>query len=295
MGEVEEGVAAAARAAGHITGRTTMVGVIGRPVEQSLSPVIHNAAFAALGLDWAYVPLAVGPDSLLTALAGLRALGFAGANVTMPHKEEAATACSVLSADAELIGAVNTLVVGEDGLDGHNTDTEGFARFIARDAGFDPAGRSALVYGAGGAGRACVAALLRAGAGPVTVVARDPERVARARAVGDAIAGGEIRVAAWSGDEVPPEADLVVNATPVHGDLLPLPALHEGQVVVDLMYRPTVTPLVARAREAGAAAFTGLDMLLHQAALSFELWTGQFPPLEVMSAAALAELGPATD
>ena len=102
--------------------------------------------------------------------------------------------------------------------------------------------------------------------------------------------GGDVRTANWHA-EAPAGADLVINATPVHGDLLPLPPLHAGQVVVDLLYRPTVTPLVARAREAGASAFTGLGMLLHQAALSFELWTGQPAPLDVMSAAALAELG----
>ena len=289
MADREESIVAAARAAGSITGTTTAVGVIGWPVEQSLSPVIHNAAFAALGLDWAYVPLPVGPDSLLTAVAGLRALGFAGANVTMPHKEEAASACTVLSEDAELVGAVNTLVVGADGWEGHNTDVAGFGRFLAKDAGFDPGGRSALIYGAGGAARACIAAVVRAGSGTVNVVARHRARANLALAMGESL-GGDVRTANWHA-EAPAGADLVINATPVHGDLLPLPPLHAGQVVVDLLYRPTVTPLVARAREAGASAFTGLGMLLHQAALSFELWTGQPAPLDVMSAAALAELG----
>jgi shikimate dehydrogenase len=280
----------AARAAGSITGRTELAGVIGWPVEQSLSPVIHNAAYAALGLDWVYVPLPVGPDSLLTALAGLRALGFAGANVTMPHKDEAATACATLSEDAKLVRAVNTLVVRADGLEGYNTDVPGFARFLERDAGFVIAGTDALIYGAGGAARACAAALVRGGAVGVTIVARDPRKASRAF---DPPVGSDVRVVEWS-EQPSGEPDLIVNATPVHGDLLPLPPLGEGRTVVDLMYRPTVTPLVAKARAFGASAFTGLGMLLHQAALSFELWTGQVPPLDVMSAAALAELGPAT-
>jgi len=289
LGDLPERIESAARGAAAITGTTTLAGIIGWPVEQSLSPVIHNAAYAALGLDWAYVPLAVGPDSLLTALAGLRAMGFAGANVTMPHKEEAAGASATLSEDAELVGAVNTLVVESEGLDGHNTDVAGFARFLEQDAGFHAAGRSAVIFGAGGAARACLAALQRAGAGSVTIVARDQRKATRAPIAGTE---GNVRVVGWS--EPPAEhADLIVNATPVHGDLLPLPPLAEGQIVVDLMYRPTVTPLVARARTTGATAFTGLGMLLHQAALSFELWTGHVAPLDVMSAAALAELGPA--
>jgi shikimate dehydrogenase len=288
-GEQDEGlVDAAARAAGGVSGRTRTVGIIGWPVARSLSPAIHNAAFAALGLDWTYVPFPVGPDSLLTALAGLRALGFAGANVTMPHKEETASACSTLSEDADLVRAVNTVVVSETGLEGHNTDIPGFARFLERDAGFDPAGRSILLYGAGGAARACLVTLLRAGAGVVSVAARDPGKAEWIRVVGEKLEG-QVRVVPWA--EGPPKGvDLIVNATPVHGDLLPLPPLHAGQVVIDLQYRPTVTPLVAMSRRAGASGFTGLGMLLHQAALSFELWTGQVPPLEVMSAAALAEL-----
>ena len=289
MGDLPQEIESAARAAGAITGTTTLAGIIGWPVEQSLSPVIHNAAYAALDLDWVYVPLPVGPDSLLTALAGLRALGFAGANVTMPHKEEAATASATLSDDAELVGAVNTLVIRPEGMEGHNTDVAGFARFLEQDAGFDARDRTALIYGAGGAARACLAALLRTDVASVTIMARDPGKASRVRF---GPAGSEVRVIGWA-EEPPEHTDLIVNATPVHGDLLPLPPLSEEQVVVDLMYRPTVTPLVAQARRSGANAFTGLGMLLHQAALSFELWTGQVPSLDVMSAAALAELGPA--
>src|SRR6266508_4280315 len=229
-----------------LSGTTRLVGLIGWPVERTLSPVIHNAAFAALGMDWAYVALPVLPDRVPEAVAGLAALGFAGVNVTMPHKEAVAPLMSVLSDDAARLQAVNTVDFSTAaGPAGHNTDVMGFARFLSDDAAYDAAGRTALVLGAGGAARACALALARAGATSIPVA--DP-------------------------------------------DALPLPPLSEGMLVVDLRYRPPVTPLVARAHRSGAAAFGGLGMLMHQAGLSFELWTGQVPPAAAMSAAALAAM-----
>jgi shikimate dehydrogenase len=135
-----------------IHGGTRTVGIIGWPVRHSLSPAIHNAAFAALGLDWVYVPLPVAPGEAGGALAALRTLRFAGANVTMPHKTDIADAVDSLTDDARRLRAVNTLVIDDDAVAGHNTDTPGFERFLRRDAGFDPAGRTALIYGAGGGG-----------------------------------------------------------------------------------------------------------------------------------------------
>jgi shikimate dehydrogenase len=273
-----------------ISGSTSLVGVIGWPVGGSLSPAIHNAAFRALGLDWVYVPLAVPPGALAEAVAGLRALGFAGANVTMPHKAEAAAALEDLSEDAERLGAVNTIVIGPEGSSGHNTDVTGFDRFLREDAGFEPAGRTAVLFGAGGAARACALALARGGVSRLVVAARDPERgAALGRAVEDLV---DAEVTSWDLREGDLDPDLVVNATPVGGagEELPLPALGEATVVVDLLYRPATTPLLAAARGAGARAFGGLGTLLRQGALSFELWTGLVPPLEVMSAAAVAAL-----
>jgi shikimate dehydrogenase len=267
---------------------THLVGVIGWPVSESLSPVIHNAAFDALGLtSWRYVPLPVQPGRLPEALAGLEALNFAGANVTMPHKEETARLVPVQSEDAALIGAVNTLVVTPKGLVGHNTDAPGFIRFLEQDTGVEVRDRVALVLGAGGAARACALALARMQAGEVILAARSAER---ARGIIDALGsiGTRFRVLSWA-EAASTRPAMIVNATPVTSGL-PTPDLGPGQLVVDLVYRPAITPLVADARRAGAAAFGGLGLLIHQAALSFELWTGQVPPLEVMSAAALAEL-----
>jgi len=276
-----------------IGGKTRLVGVIGWPVSDSLSPVIHNAAFAALGLDWAYLPLAVPPGRVADAVAGLPALGFAGANVTMPHKTEVAHAVRHLSEDARLLDAVNTIVVTPDAVEGANTDAPGFERFLRVDAGFDPAGRRALVLGGGGAARACALALGRSGLAELVVAVREPERgISLARLARELPV--EVRVVPFAEAERE-SVDLVVNATPVGrtGERVPHPPLHPGVLVVDLLYRPAVTPLLQAARDAGAGAYGGLGLLLHQAALSFELWTGQEAPMPVMSAAALAELADA--
>jgi shikimate dehydrogenase len=276
-----------------VGGATHVVGIIGWPVEHSLSPAIHNAAFAAAGLDWVYVPLPVRPRGLEQALDGLVALGFAGANVTMPHKTESGDLIEQVAEDARLLRAVNTIVVRGDRLEGHNTDVGGFDRFVRRDAGFDPAGRTALIYGAGGAARACALALARADVARLTVAARDEARAAPLVSMVEAL-GVPVSVVR-PGDVGGLAVDLVVNATPVGGHgaepIHPsLPRLGAGVLVIDLLYDPPTTELQRRAREAGATAVTGLGHLLEQAALSFELWTATPAPLDVMSAAALAVL-----
>jgi shikimate dehydrogenase len=276
-----------------IGGATHVAGIIGWPVDHSLSPAIHNAAFAAAGLDWTYVPLPVSPRALAEALAGLVALGFRGANVTMPHKTETADLLADLSEDARLLRAVNTIVVGAGELQGHNTDAPGFDRFLRRDTGFDPAGATALIYGAGGAARACALALARAGVAHLTVAARDEARAALLVSTVEGFGVPVTVVRPGEVDELTP--DLVVNATPVGSPGAEpahpaLPRLGAGVLVVDLLYDPPTTDLQRRAREAGAATVGGLGHLLEQAALSFELWTGTPAPLEVMSAAALAIL-----
>jgi shikimate dehydrogenase len=274
-----------------VRGTTRLAGVIGWPVTGSLSPPIHNAAFAALGLDWAYVPLAVPPGGLADALAGLPALGFSGANVTMPHKTESAERIEHLSEDAERLRAVNTIAVGAGGLSGHNSDAPGFDRFLRKEAAFDPAGGDGLIFGAGGAARACALALARGGLARLCVAARDPagaepglhralEGIGTKAAVVPFDSAADLRVS------------LVVNATPLGtaGEALPLPPVDGSVLVVDLNYRPAVTPLLATAKRQGARAFGGIGLLLHQAAISFELWTGQPAPMTEMSAAALAAL-----
>jgi shikimate dehydrogenase len=272
-----------------VIGPTTRVaGVIGDPVRHSLSPALHNAAFRALDLDWAYLAFEVAAGEGAAAVEAMRTLGIDGLNVTMPHKADAARAVDRLSPVAERLGAVNTVVRRGGVLAGESTDGDGFMAALRQDEGFDPAGRRCLVVGAGGAARAVVLALADAGAAHVVVAGRTPENVARAAALaGDR---GRVGTVEEAGD-----VDLVVNATPVGmGGNRDLPLdptrLGPGQVVVDLVYHPLVTPLVEAARARGAVAVNGLGMLIHQAALAFRLWTGEDPPLEVMSAAALGAL-----
>jgi shikimate dehydrogenase len=210
----------------------------------------------------------------------------------MPHKDAAADVVDRLTDDAARLRAVNTIQVLPEGTLGANTDAPGFGRFLERDAGFGVAGTTVLLFGAGGAARACALALARAGAARIVVGLREPTRVA---ALASALDGLPVEVAAVPFEAAADQpADLIVNATPLgaHGEVLPLPAVGSGTLAVDLLYRPAITPLQTTVRDAGGVAFGGLGLLLHQAALAVELWTGQPAPMETMSAAALAALGP---
>lgn len=274
--------------------RPKVAGIVGTPrqVASSLSPAIHNAAFRELGLDWVYITLGMDEASLIDGLLGLVAGGVKGMNVTMPHKVNALPALDSLSKSAARIGAVNTIEVVDGRMTGHNTDGQGLVRFLERDAGASIKGSVVLVIGAGGSARAAVDGVAQAGAAKVVVVARD---LASARALASLKAESVFELASFdqAGDEVS-GADIIINATPVgqKGEALPFSVDHISSeaVVVDLVYRPPVTPLIEAARSKGAVAHSGLGMLLHQAALSFEIWTGLEPPMESMSAAALAEL-----
>jgi shikimate dehydrogenase len=264
-----------------LTGRTRLVVLIGRPVSESLSPRMQNAAFAARGLDWAYVGLAVDPGDLEQAAAGLLALGFAGANVTTPYKTAVLSYCDELDQAAERAGSVNTLVVRDGRLLGSTTDGA-----AVRD--LETAGKAALVLGAGGAAQAVATALAEEGAAGVTIAARTEER-AHALAVRLRTLFPQVEVDAR--DEWPPLADgfdLVVNATPIRDEVIL--DVQGDQTVVDLAYygdgRPT--SLVRAARERGCRTVDGLEVLVAQGAASFERWTGVPAPVEVMRGA-LAE------
>lgn len=270
------------------TARTRIAGVIGAPVRHSLSPALHNAAFRACDLDWAYVAFEVADGDAPAAIEGARALGIDGLNVTMPHKAAAADAVDRLTSVAAALGSVNTVIRQGRVLVGDNTDGAGFLDALRDDEGFDPTGRRVVVVGAGGAARAIVLALGHAGAADVAVVNRTQDRAEVAAALA---AVGHLGSPADA-----TEADLIVNATPLgmpgHGEELPLdPAvLGAGQLVVDIVYHPAVTPFMAAARARGAVAANGLGMLIHQAAHAFRHWTGEDPPLAAMSAAVASEL-----
>ncbi len=285
---------------GRLSAATSVVGVIGDPVAHSLSPRLHNAAFAELGMDWVSVGFRVRAGQAAAALAGARALGIRGLSVTMPHKEAVAGLVDRRSPEAERLGAVNCVVFGEDGTRGENTDGAGLVAALRRGAGFDPDGRRCLVVGAGGAAKAAAAALADAGAAEVVVVNRTAGRGASAAA----LAGAVGRTGA-PGDAA--GCDLVVNATPLGmagpagddpagddpaGDEPVWPIdpglLRPGQTVIDLVYHPAMTPWLLAARDRGASVGNGYGMLVHQAALQLAAWTGVDPPVEAMWAA----LGP---
>lgn len=251
--------------------------LVGWPVDRSLSPAIHNAAFRALGLEWNYVTFAVRPGAAAEAVELLRSVDAQGANVTVPHKEAIAPHLDGLAGEAAAAGAVNTVVREGTRFIGHNTDGSGFLAFLRDDAGVDPQDTDVLILGAGGAARGVALALAREGA-RVLVCARRGEQAEAVASLADGITA-----VPWS---FPGSADLVVNATPAT-DGLPLESLFPtARVAVDMRYLPPPTALMEAAVAAGARAFDGLGMLVHQAALSFQLWTGRPAPLDVMRRAA---------
>jgi len=275
-----------------INGRTTLVGLIGYAFHYTLSPAIHNAAFREKGMNWVYVPLPVRPGELAEALRGLKALGFRGANVTIPHKIEAAVLVDELCGEARLLGAVNTLVVEEGKLLGYNTDVEGFKLFV-EERGIPVRGRAALLIGAGGAARAVALALAREGLARLHILNRTE---ARALELQELLKGvypsTEISVGKLDpeGSRVLEECDLAVNCTPLgsreSGELpVDYRAFREGKWAVDLSYGAERSRFLDEAERHGAEVADGEGMLLHQAAASFRLWTGQPAPLEVMRSA----------
>ena len=265
-----------------ITGTTRLVGLIGDPVAHSLSPRMQNAAFAACGLDWVYLPLHVQPAALADALRGLAALGFVGANVTIPHKLAACELCDELSEIATRGGSVNTVIVRENGTL-FGTSTDGFAATSA----VEPEGADVLMLGAGGAAQALAAAFVDAGIASLSI--SSAERAEELAAFVRRLAPGlDVRLLDW-----PPsgqEAQIIVNATPIK-DELPVPP-RSGQQVVDLAYKPSGSPtaLVAAAHRAGCQTVVdGPEVLVRQGAASFEQWTGIEAPIDVMRSAVRPE------
>jgi shikimate dehydrogenase len=259
-----------------LTGSTRLVGLLGHPVLHSLSPRMQNAAFAARGLDWAYVPLDVAPERLEEAVAGLVALGFAGGNVTIPHKTAVLAYCDEIDPFAERAGSANTLVVRDGRLLASSTDG------IAVTGGVEAAGARVLLLGAGGAAQAVATALLDSGAASLLVAARRPDAAGALAARLHALFPGREVAAAERWPPAVGEATLVVNATPLRDE--PPVALVERQVVVDLAYRADGAPTALVAGAPGLAV-DGLEVLVRQGAASFERWTGLPAPLDVMRAA----------
>lgn len=265
-----------------IGAHTRPVVLLGHPVGHSRSPHLHNPVFARAGLDRVYLACDVPPHRLADAVAGLRGLNAAGANVTIPHKQAIVGLLDDLSDEAYALGAVNTITNNDGRLTGHNTDVGGFLDGLA-DHAEQLRGRAMLVWGAGGAASAVVYALLTLQPSRLTLVARRPEQ---AQSLADAMAAydsdGALYVAdAGEADGLAHQADLLVNTTPLGmtgtlADRTPWPAANfrTGQVVYDLVYTPEQTRLLREAAAKGAFPIGGMPMLRGQAARAFTLWTG---------------------
>ena len=287
-----------------IQGSTALVGVLGDPVRHSLSPVMHNAALEAMGLDWAYLALPAPAAELATVVRALEAMGCRGLNVTIPHKQAVAALCSELSPLAERLGAVNTLVPRQGGgWLGTNTDVEGFCAPL-REASWS--GKRALVLGCGGSARAVVAGLVELGFAEIVLAGRRAEALEAFQADCQALAP-QLKTLSWENavSEALPHADLVVNTTPVgmasatdpsaaqacplsHAELERLPS---QAWVYDLIYTPRPTALLKHAAAKGCRSLDGLRMLVEQGAASLRLWSGHSDvPVEAMHEAALHQL-----
>lgn len=273
----------------NISGHTKPYAVLGHPIGHTLSPIMHNAAFAELGMDAIYLAFDVAPDRLMTVLPAMADMGFGGVNLTVPLKEVAARGLAKLDESAQMMGAVNTVQFADHGLVGHNTDGAGFLRAFEEAFGTSVADKSVFVMGAGGAGRAV--ALSCAGAGVRTIKFADVDEMRAKKLAIELetqyfVQDVEI-VPSAAAAQTARRADVVIQATPVgmkreEASPLPAAAFREGQFAFDLIYMYPDTAFMKAAKSAGARAANGLGMLLHQGARAFEIWTGRKPPVDVM-------------
>lgn len=274
-----------------ITGTTKILGVMGYPIEHSMSPVMHNAALRQLGADYVYIPLAVPPADLAGVLASLRAIDCRGFNVTIPHKQAVMAHLSEISEVARSIGAVNTVWPIEQGWAGTNTDILGWLSPLR----FLPRPETVIILGGGGAARAVVAGCMQLGCQNIWVVGRDLGKLVALQT-----SWPHLKLQEWSQlDNLLPLADLVVNCTPIgmfpQVETSPLSVqqielLRVGAIVYDLIYTPRPTKLLRMAEAGGCQSIDGVDMLVGQGAAALELWLGQPVPVELMRASLIEVL-----
>lgn len=266
---------------------------LGKPVAGNPTQFMMEQAFAAAGMDWRYLTLEVPAEKLVDAITGIRALGFRGFNLTIPHKVAAVPLLDGLSQAAELMGAVNCIHRIDDKLMGENTDGKGFLRGVRQDAGMDPKGKRVVMLGAGGAARAIATELLLAGVADLLVLNRSVDRGEPMVAQLAQNTNGPIRFQHWVGTfVVPSDADMLVNATSIglYPNVTAMPdvslaAAKDDLLVCDAVFNPPVTPLLALAKDRGMPVLDGLSMLVYQGVIGFELWTGCAAPERVMKEA----------
>jgi shikimate dehydrogenase len=281
-----------------ITGKTAVVGIMGDPVEHSLSPPMHNAAFKQLKMDYVYVPFQVKPENLASAINGARSMGIKGLNITIPHKRDVINYLDEIGQAAQLIGAVNTLKFDKNTLTGFNTDGVGAVKAI--EEVIPVKGKKIIIIGAGGAARAVSFQLLFSGAGKVLIANRTRENACKLTA--DLAENFAASVGCLGLDdkliEELRDTDVLINTTPVgmhpHEDQKPIVSsdmMHQDLVVNDIVYNPLKTGLIREAEKAGAKTINGTKMLIYQGLESFRIWTGINPSFEVFEAALMKGLG----
>jgi shikimate dehydrogenase len=280
-----------------ISGKTLICGIIGDPIEHSLSPAMQNAAFDEEGLDYIYVPFRVKKEELGKAIQGLRGLGICGLNVTIPHKITVMPFLDEIEPLAQKIGAVNTITNEEGFLTGYNTDASGFLRALTAEK-IDPKQKNICILGAGGAARAIVFILADRGAN-LTILNRHPGPAKKMASRILQYFRREAEVMELNKDNLKTalkNADVLVNTTSVgmmpeaEDTPVPLTLLSHGLVVFDIIYNPLKTRLLTGAEERGAKIISGLQMLVWQGAAAFELWTGMKAPVETMRETAIEAL-----
>ena len=279
--------------------KAELVACFGQPIAENPTGAMQEAAFRALGLNWRYLTVEVPPDKLRDAVLGMRAMGFQGINLTIPHKVAVIEYLDEIAPDAAIIGAVNTVRREGDRLIGENTDGKGFLRGVRIDAGVDPKNRRVAVLGAGGAARAIVTELALAGASDVLVLNRSTGRGQRMVADLAAKTKAPIRFEPWEGAyAVGSDIDILVNATSIglYPDVDSMPPVdlsgaHSGMLVSDVVFNPPETRLIQAARRRGLPVLDGLAMLVYQGVIGFELWTGRAAPESVMKDALRRALG----
>jgi len=270
--------------------KAELVGVFGYPVAENPTGVLQEAAFQARGLNWRYLTIEVRSEDLAGAMVGLRAFNMRGINLTIPHKVAVIQYLDRLSPEAELMGAVNTVVCEGDQLIGHNTDGKGFLRSVREDAGVDPKGKRIVFLGAGGAARAMTVELALAGAAHITIVNRTPSRGQELAKLLREKTPAEAQFVHWQGEyRVPPQADILVNATPVglfpnvkEMPLVVMASIRPDLLVCDVIPNPPRTAFLRAAEARGARTLDGLGMLVYQGAIAFQMWTGVEAPVNVM-------------
>ena len=280
-----------------VNGKTRVCAIIGDPVEHSLSPVMHNAAFKKLGLNLVYVAFTVTSTELKTAVLGAKSLGLKGLNVTMPHKNAVMNYLDAVDSTAKSIGAVNTVLNNQGKLIGYNTDGSG-AMIALQENGVDPEEKKLVLLGAGGAAKA-IAYQAAQDVEELVILNRTAEKAEQLAEMLRKSFGAKVKAGTLSSnvlEEELPTTDILVNATSVgmhpDVDISPVPSdlLHSDLSVMDIIYNPLETKLLKDAKSAGAKVVSGIEMLLYQGAVAFEIWTNCPAPVEVMREAALNEL-----